>query len=70
MMTRIREEAGQNPERILSAIGIRPRDILIDIGCGEGFFAIPAAKIIGSSGKIIGIDNNRKAVLRMLERAE
>jgi ubiquinone/menaquinone biosynthesis C-methylase UbiE len=60
----------QNPEQILSAIGIRPGTVILDIGCGEGFFAIPAAKITGSSGKVIGIDNNGEAVSRMIERAE
>lgn len=60
----------QNPEQILSKIGIRPGNIFVDIGCGEGFFAIPAAKITGGSGKVIGIDRNGDAVSRMLNRAE
>jgi ubiquinone/menaquinone biosynthesis C-methylase UbiE len=60
----------QNPEQTLSKIGIRPGNIFLDIGCGEGFFAIPAAKITGGSGKVIGIDRNGEAVSRMLERAE
>jgi ubiquinone/menaquinone biosynthesis C-methylase UbiE len=43
--------------------------VMIDIGCGEGFFALPAARIAGVTGKIIGIDKNAAAVSRMLDRA-
>lgn len=28
----------------------------IDVGCGYGFFSIPAAKIVGASGRVLGID--------------
>ena len=59
----------QNPEQILARTGLGPGDTVVDIGCGEGFFALPAARIVGSSGKIIGIDINRSAVSRMLEQA-
>ena len=43
----------QNPEAILSSIGLRPGFTLIDIGCGSGFFALPAAKIVGKKGKVL-----------------
>jgi ubiquinone/menaquinone biosynthesis C-methylase UbiE len=59
----------QNPEQILAAIGIQRGTIMIDIGCGEGFFSLPAARMVGSTGKIIGIDRNADAVSRMLDRA-
>jgi ubiquinone/menaquinone biosynthesis C-methylase UbiE len=59
----------QNPEQILGRTGLGPGDTVIDIGCGEGFFTLPAARLAGSSGKIIGIDINGSAVSRMLEQA-
>ncbi|MCG7855022.1 MAG: class I SAM-dependent methyltransferase [Methanoregulaceae archaeon] len=59
----------QNPEQILVRTGLGPGDTVIDIGCGEGFFTLPAARLAGSSGKIIGIDINGSAVSRMLEQA-
>jgi ubiquinone/menaquinone biosynthesis C-methylase UbiE len=59
----------QDPEKILSAIGIRPGMLMIDIGCGEGFFALPAARMAGITGKVIGIDKNAGAISRMLDRA-
>jgi ubiquinone/menaquinone biosynthesis C-methylase UbiE len=59
----------QNPEQILSAIGIQPGTVMVDIGCGEGFFAIPASIMVGATGKVIGIDRDADAVSRMLDRA-
>lgn len=59
----------QNPEKILAAIGLRPGMTLIDVGCGEGFFALPAARMVGAGGKVIGIDRSEGAVSRMLARA-
>jgi SAM-dependent methyltransferase len=59
----------QNPEKILARSGYTPGNIFLNIGC-EGGLRHPAAKITGRSGKVIGIDRNGEAVLRMLERDE
>ena len=52
----------QNPDAILASIGLKSGLTFVDIGCGHGFFAIPAAKIVGSSGKVLGIDINVEAL--------
>jgi ubiquinone/menaquinone biosynthesis C-methylase UbiE len=39
------------------------------VGCGEGFFAIPAAKIVGKRGRVYGLDINEGAVQRLREKA-
>ena len=44
------------PHKILSEIGLKPGDTFVDIGCGTGFFTLPAALRVGPSGKAIGID--------------
>jgi ubiquinone/menaquinone biosynthesis C-methylase UbiE len=46
----------QNPEEILKAAGLKPGITFMDIGCGQGFFTLPAARIIGSAGKVYGLD--------------
>jgi len=30
----------------------------MDLGCGPGFFALPAARMVGKSGKVYGVDIN------------
>ncbi|MBN1366674.1 MAG: class I SAM-dependent methyltransferase [Dehalococcoidales bacterium] len=60
----------QNPEIILNKIGLKQGDIFVDIGCGNGYFAIPAAKIVGEKGTIYGLDVNEEAIAELNERAK
>jgi len=52
----------QNPEEILSGAGLRTGMTFIDIGCGEGFFSVPAAHIAGKGGRVYAIDINDEAI--------
>jgi predicted methyltransferase len=42
----------QDPEAILTEIGLKAGMTFLDIGCGDGFFALPAAEMVGQNGKI------------------
>jgi len=55
----------QNPEDILSGAGLRPGMTFIDIGCGEGFFSIPAAHIVGNGGHVYAFDLNAEAIRQL-----
>ena len=44
------------PDRILAGSGILPGKSVLEIGCGTGFFTIPAAKLIGYNGSLIALD--------------
>ncbi len=59
----------QNPEAILADIGLRPGLTFLDIGCGDGFFALPAARLVGEGGKVCGVDTNGEAISRLREQA-
>jgi ubiquinone/menaquinone biosynthesis C-methylase UbiE len=58
-----------DPERILSDIGLAPGMIFVDVGSGDGYFAIPAARMVGPTGKVIAIDINADAILRLRQNA-
>jgi ubiquinone/menaquinone biosynthesis C-methylase UbiE len=57
-----------NPEAILQ--DLHPDMIFADIGCGEGFFAILAAKKIGDKGKVYAVDVDSSAIQRLKNKAE
>ncbi|MGZ4943138.1 MAG: class I SAM-dependent methyltransferase [Halobacteriota archaeon] len=59
----------QNPEEILANAKVQAGDIFIDLGCGFGFFALPAAKIVGPNGLVCGIDIDSEALEKLRERA-
>jgi ubiquinone/menaquinone biosynthesis C-methylase UbiE len=44
------------PEKTLHDLGLTAGKIVADIGCGIGYFTIPAAAIVGPSGKIYALD--------------
>ena len=44
------------PFKTLKVMCLKEDDIMIDIGCGTGYFTLPASEITGPSGKVIGAD--------------
>jgi ubiquinone/menaquinone biosynthesis C-methylase UbiE len=59
----------QDPEKILSSIGLAPGMVFVDMGCGDGYFALPAARAVGLSGKVYANDIDAGAVGRLREQA-
>ena len=39
-------------EQFLRKIGLKEGQTVLDFGCGEGHYAIPAAKIVSNKGKV------------------
>jgi ubiquinone/menaquinone biosynthesis C-methylase UbiE len=62
----------QNPEVILQEAGLKAGQTFMDIGCGAGFFTLPAARIAGKTGVVYGLDiqENAIAVIRQSARTE
>lgn len=44
------------PGDVLRSLGLRAEQTFVHLGCGAGFWLIPAAQIVGTSGKAIGVD--------------
>lgn len=48
--TRIEEE---NPDALLAALPIQPGMLVVDLGCGSGYFARRMASLVGAEGSVI-----------------
>lgn len=44
------------PDQTLRKLGIKEGEIIADIGCGIGYFTLPASKMVGEKGKIYAMD--------------
>src|SRR5262245_66156437 len=40
----------------IERLGLTPGSNVLDVGCGSGASAIPAAQAVGSLGRVIGVD--------------
>lgn len=60
----------QNPEAILGTIGLEPGSTIVDAGCGDGFFTLPASRQVGLTGKVYGIDITKQAIDELRKKAE
>jgi ubiquinone/menaquinone biosynthesis C-methylase UbiE len=58
----------QDPEKILTSLGVVPGMVFIDVGCGDGYFALPAARRVGPRGKVFAVDSDAAAVKRLQEQ--
>lgn len=48
------------PYEILRQVGLQPGQTFIDIGCGVGYFTLPAAEIVGPEGAVYALDTVRE----------
>lgn len=58
----------QNPEIFLAPF-VREGMTILDIGCGMGFTAIPAARFTGPSGRVIAVDIQQRMLNGLVRRA-
>lgn len=54
------------PNQFWRKLGLRANQTVVHLGSGAGFYLIPAAKIVGSKGSVIGVDV-REDMLREVE---
>jgi ubiquinone/menaquinone biosynthesis C-methylase UbiE len=49
-------------QHILRATDLKKGNRVLDIGCGEGYISLAAAKIVGNKGKVYAIDNDKESI--------
>ncbi|HBA61214.1 MAG TPA: methyltransferase [Elusimicrobia bacterium] len=56
-------------ERTLLKAGLKPCDILLDVGCGPGYFALPAVRVLGPRGRVVAADVSQIMLSELRSRA-
>jgi ubiquinone/menaquinone biosynthesis C-methylase UbiE len=54
-----------NPEKVLADAGLRSGMMFVDVGCGDGFFTILAAQLVGEKGMVYAVDTDASAIERL-----
>ena len=60
----------KDPYRLLKAAGLKPGQKVLEVGCGPGFFTIPAANIVGDEGLVYAVDVHPRAIERVQKKIE
>lgn len=63
-------ERFRKPEDFLRSLGIKRGDVILDHGCGIGSYSIPAAKMVGVTGKVYALDIHPIGIEKTQKRAE
>lgn len=45
-----------NPTNVIAYTSLESGQVVADLGCGSGFYAIPAAKRVGNTGRVYAVD--------------
>lgn len=60
----------RNPYKLLKAAGLKEGQTVLEVGCGPGFFTIPAAELVGDEGHVYALDIHPRAVERVKKKIE
>jgi ubiquinone/menaquinone biosynthesis C-methylase UbiE len=69
-LTRESRQREEDCESMLKALGVKPGATICDMGCGNGFYTLKLAEMVGDKGLVYAVDIQQE-MLRLLEsRAE
>ncbi len=55
---------------MLANLGVKPGMTICDMGCGNGFYALQLAKMVGQDGQILAVDVQPQMLYMLRERME
>ena len=59
-LTRELRDREEDCKTLLAALKLKPGDTVCDLGCGNGFYSVKIAKLVGERGRVIGVDIQRE----------
>ena len=63
-----KRDAYQKPHEVLTALNIKPGEVIADIGAGTGYFTFRLAHFVGDKGKVYAVDVSPDMILHINRR--
>ncbi len=55
---------------LLAALNLKPGQVVCDMGCGNGFYTLQLAKLVGDQGRVLAVDIQSEMLHLLSERAK
>ena len=66
----VKEWLNGEGEVFLEDIDIKKGDVVLDFGCGTGYYTIPAVKMVKKEGKVYAMDKNIESMHKLMKIAK
>jgi ubiquinone/menaquinone biosynthesis C-methylase UbiE len=63
-----KRDAYQKPHEVMGALGLKPGELIADIGAGSGYFTFRLAHHVGEQGKVYAVDVSPDMILHINRR--
>src|SRR5512136_3053700 len=60
----------QQPDRVMSDLGMKPGTRVADIGSGDGYFTLRLASAVGQQGLVFAVDIDARALAALKKEAD
>ena len=60
----------ENPRKLLKALDVKPSQTVCDLGCGNGFYTLQLARLVGKQGRVLAVDIQPEMLALLNQRAE
>lgn len=67
---RFKSRLDENVSELLTRVGVEEGQVVLDLGCGSGTYAIPGAEMVGPDGAVYALDVNEEALDELEEKAK
>lgn len=68
-LTRESRDREEDCKTMLAALKVQPGDTVCDLGCGNGFYTLQLAELVGKKGRVYAVDIQREMLGLLKDRA-
>lgn len=68
-LTRESRQREEDCAMLLKALDVKPGQVVCDMGCGNGFYSLQLAKLVGEQGRVLAVDIQPEMLHLLAERA-
>jgi ubiquinone/menaquinone biosynthesis C-methylase UbiE len=68
-LVRESREREEECSTLLKSLNVKPGQTVCDLGCGNGFYSLPLAQLVGPKGRVLGVDIQTEMLRMLRERS-